>query len=660
MTRHRPSIHLLVVVIVGLPIVLISVALMVINNMLGHRIETTMSSALARSTAQQIRQELQTQLLEAERLSDLYDFRYRNGIMPVIPSDAWAARFHESLRVRPRIASITYAIDDGRTIYVMRVNDKMIVGRNDNPHMKQISEYDIDTEGNVDYTKPMNVHRYDPISRPWYIDAQSTQKPAWTDVYTWFLDNRDKTHYGTNVVGLGFTRRLRKDELSGILLVDITLESVSRQIADSELAKLGTVLLLDDKNRVVARSDQKYSSELSLVPVSQLNDPDAKAVAETVSGAEGWQSEVKLPHLNRTVQFQGIMPSRGLNWRLATVLPVGGLTGQINTMFKQAAIAIVAVSIVALALGIWMIRRWATRPIMQLADYTRDIGAGNFDRTIQIQSTAEFEQLSEAFNQMTLSLRSQIKLQTEKESAEHAIKTRTAFFHRVTHELRTPLNAIIGYSEMLDEYPSVREDAVARDDLRKLRQASKNLLRLINDLLDLARVESGRMTTDRTDIDIRKLIQEVEETTRPLVEKNGNNFRIECNDYFPIYTDRQKLLQVLINLVVNAGKYTSNGDVVLRVTKENACTHFHIADTGPGIAKEKIQQMFEPFTRGKSSSDGTGLGLSIVKHLTELLGGEVEMSSIIGKGTCVDLYLPDESVVHLSREQNHISPRSER
>ncbi len=237
-----------------------------------------------------------------------------------------------------------------------------------------------------------------------------------------------------------------------------------------------------------------------------------------------------------------------------------------------------------------------------------------------------------------------------KEDAESATKTKSAFLAQMTHELRTPLNAILGYSALMEE--EAEETGVKEfiPDLQKIQSAGKHLLGLINNILDLAKIEAGKVEIDYETVDLRKLIDKLEHVIHPLAEKNGNVFLVETQeDFGEVSTDSTKLLQILINLLGNACKFTKNGTVKLTVRTEmvedNEWFVFEVSDTGVGMTKDQCQKVFGEFEQADSSTTrkfgGTGLGLSISKLYCEMMGGHIFVESEEGKGSSFIVKLPN-------------------
>jgi CheY-like chemotaxis protein/anti-sigma regulatory factor (Ser/Thr protein kinase) len=216
----------------------------------------------------------------------------------------------------------------------------------------------------------------------------------------------------------------------------------------------------------------------------------------------------------------------------------------------------------------------------------------------------------------------------------------------MSHELRTPLNAIIGYSEMLYETAHDEGQDEFLPDLAKIRDAGRHLLGLINDILDLSKIEAGKMDLYLEEVDLGGLVEEVRSIVEPLAAANANRLEIVCPvGIGTLYTDRTKLKQSLLNLLSNAGKFTHEGRVELEVRPGDSEISFIVSDTGIGMNEEQQGRLFQAFSQADVSTTrqygGTGLGLAITKHFCEMLGGRIVVESTPGQGSTFTITLPD-------------------
>ncbi|MCB9685925.1 MAG: HAMP domain-containing histidine kinase [Alphaproteobacteria bacterium] len=235
------------------------------------------------------------------------------------------------------------------------------------------------------------------------------------------------------------------------------------------------------------------------------------------------------------------------------------------------------------------------------------------------------------------------RAQLEGAEERAANRAKSAFLARMSHELRTPLNAILGYAELLGEDLDDAGVTIGREDLQRIGGAGRHLLALIDDVLDLSRVEAGDLVVEHERVDLVALAREVADAARPMAVRQGLVLELEATGELWIDSDRRRLRQILLNLVSNALKFTERGAVTVGVTG-GAEPRLWVRDTGPGIAADRVEHLFEPFVQGDDSTtrrhEGSGLGLTIVRELAQRLHGRVEVLSEVGRGTTF--------VVHLS------------
>ena len=297
------------------------------------------------------------------------------------------------------------------------------------------------------------------------------------------------------------------------------------------------------------------------------------------------------------------------------------------------------------------LQKLVSGPILHLVERAKMVAERN-DFSIRAERIAggELGLLIDGFNQMLAQVqRGNAALTVARDRAEEASRTKSSFLANMSHELRTPLNAIIGYSEMLQEHVQDDERPEYLPDLEKIREAGKLLLGLINDILDLSKIEAGKMGLFIETFPVRPLFDELSSIVQPLMVKNGNRLEVRCaDDVSTMQADLTKVRQVVLNLLSNGAKFTEGGTVLLDARRELAGDTswivIRVEDSGIGITEAQLGQLFLPFTQADSSTTrkygGTGLGLAISRRFCQLMGGDITAESEVGKGTKMTARIP--------------------
>jgi CheY-like chemotaxis protein/nitrogen-specific signal transduction histidine kinase len=233
--------------------------------------------------------------------------------------------------------------------------------------------------------------------------------------------------------------------------------------------------------------------------------------------------------------------------------------------------------------------------------------------------------------------------------AQAASSAKSQFLASMSHELRTPLNAILGYSEMLQEDAQAAGQSGFVPDLQKIESAGRHLLTLINDVLDLSKIEAGKMELYLESFEVRTVLDAVAATVEPLIHKNGNTLRLDLDpDLGTMRADVTRVRQILLNLLSNASKFTDHGTITLAARRERPAggggVTFSVTDTGVGMTDEQVGRLFKAFSQAEASTaakyGGTGLGLAISKRFAEMMGGDITVASVPGQGTTFTVRLP--------------------
>ena len=323
------------------------------------------------------------------------------------------------------------------------------------------------------------------------------------------------------------------------------------------------------------------------------------------------------------------------------------------------------VSLLSIGIGIfsaWFIGSGISRPIKSMARAMRDLAGGNTDVDIRVSGGfAEVKDMGDAVRVFKANLirvnrlaekqrKAAVQIRLSKEAADAANQAKSAFLANMSHELRTPMNAILGYSEMLCEEAEELGQTGFIPDLKKINQSGRHLLALINDVLDISKIESGKIDAYPEEFVVNDLLDDIGSTAQALMSSNNNQFEIIRKDEMGVaFQDLTKVRQALLNLLSNAAKFTHDGSVSMSAEQsDQGWLIFRVRDTGIGIAEDKLDYIFEEFSQADVSTTrdygGTGLGLSISRRFARMLGGDLTVRSIAGEGSEFTLSVPSRYI----------------
>lgn len=392
--------------------------------------------------------------------------------------------------------------------------------------------------------------------------------------------------------------------------------------------------------------DSMFSGELEVTQAKlELSDPEQRSVKTQGSAKVAW-NKLSVECEGETVPLS---PSQQNSSTLNVAIRLGGqivgilsheqAKGPHPWTLEERTFADSLANLVALAIE----RFERQRAQEALSKAKQELEITVEQRTAQIKGANKLLRLEVAERK-----RAEVALQEALHKAQAASRAKSSFLANMSHELRTPLNAIIGYSEILQEEAVAESLNYLLPDIEKIRSAGQHLLTLINDILDLSKIEAGRMELYLETFDLANLVEEVVATLHPLVEKNHNRLEVSCcQNLGTMYADLTKVRQILFNLLSNALKFTERGIVRLTVTREGAGNHdwvyLCVSDTGIGMSTEQQQHLFEAFTQGDASTTrnygGTGLGLAISRRYCQMMGGDITVESQLAAGSTFTVHL---------------------
>jgi signal transduction histidine kinase len=396
--------------------------------------------------------------------------------------------------------------------------------------------------------------------------------------------------------------------------------------------------------------------------MEQLSDLDlskSSVVKAVLSGQKGVMKGY-VDELGREV-LGSYMPIWDLGWGVVVQRPLTDISTEVEQVRNTIFIAIIISVLLAILAG-WLMSEKISKPINLLANASEKVAQGDLHTLVNIKSSNEIGVLASSFNQMVVSLRkSRNELRQWGKKLEERVAKRTKelecanlklqefdrlksmFIASMSHELRTHLNSIIGFTGIILQGMSGEINSEQRKQLTLVKNSANHLLALINDVIDISKIEADKVEIVIEEFDLSVLAQEIKDSFAVAADTKRLKLSLETPPTLLIESDERRTKQILVNFISNAVKFTDRGEIEIKIVKKDEMVEMSVRDTGIGIRKEDMDKLFKTFsritTKGRTE-EGTGLGLYLSKKIADLLGGDIKAESEFGKGSIFTLTLP--------------------
>ncbi|MCC5664689.1 response regulator [Nostoc sp. CHAB 5784] len=636
----------------------------------GQQAVNDLANRLQNEVSDRIDQDLDSYLNTGRHLAEINGGAMDMGLLDPNNPQQLGQFFWKQLQLH-NIGYITFCLKTGdfagagRFFEDGRVTVDVSHKRNGNQHWYL---YNTDKQGNR-ANLALDNGPYIPMEEAWCEEPAKTGKSMWT-LYQW------QSPPYTLSVSANRPVYDKNKNLIGVIGVDQRLTQISDFLQQLKVSPSGKTFILERNGLLIATSNKEQpftlvNGKAKRLQGSDSKDPLIQATAKHLTEYFNNLSNIKDNQslefqLNNQRHFIQVAPWRdewGLDWLVVVTVPESDFMGQINANTHTTILLCLGALILATILGFYT-SGWIARPILRLSQASEAIAAGELNQQVEVPSVHELGRLAQSFNRMAQQLRDSFttieqtnqqlaktneELESRVEERTHELKeakltadaanhAKSDFLANMSHELRTPLNGILGYAQILARTAS---DEKQQRGIDIIYQCGSHLLTLINDILDLSKIEAGKLELHLVPFYLPALLQSVVEICRIKAEQKGIEFIYQPpeNSAMGIVADEKRLRQVLINLLGNAIKFTDKGSVTFKVEVvlgDITNLRFYIQDTGIGMSPQQLEKIFLPFEQvgdSKRQSEGTGLGLAISRRFVELMASQIQVESQLGVGS---------------------------